>query len=221
MALKHWLNGIAAGMIPILTVQGMSLSASAVQQSDGLVQFDHLPSLVTQASEAKLTSQNDSYRITITLPADAGESLAAVAIEQQADSALTFDLNKTKAFFGTPDRQGAKLDLASVDQVEPHRIQINFAQPINPGSTITLALEPERIPRGSQTYQIGISALPSAANSQAEFLGYQQLITERSRDHEYPYTWSRDNIFPFYNETDHRVLFWDLPPEFDSRTHRR
>lgn len=183
----------------MLAAQSMLLSVQASQDGNGQNQVDR-PLLVEQPTQ-ELNNRRETYTFSIRLPDNAGDLMAGVLIEQpDRDQLLDFDLDKTEAFRGTPEQREA-IDLQSVEQIQPSQIQIRFAEPVNPGTAITIALKPQHVPTGSNTYQIRVSALPVATNT-AEFLGYQQVNTCRSR---------------YDNAGDRRVLFWDLPPEFDPR----
>lgn len=186
----------------ILVTGGLlTLPSQASQRLDGRVQFNQPPVLVEQPT-LELNSNRRAYTFSIQVPNNAGAAMIGILLEQSDDESLDFDLSQTEAFLlGPSANRAAELDLQSVEQIAPDQIQIRFAEPVNPGTTVTIALEPRHIPRGSNSYQIGVSALPVATNA-AEFLGYQQINTCRSR---------------YDEEIDRRVLFWDLPPEFDPR----
>lgn len=207
-------TGVAA---PLLILQATILPVRAIQTQQSATQVEPTSARLAQVPQ-KLTRRQDRYHVTLTLPSTSAIPLAAVRIEQSGnlEQPLTFDLDKTQAFNGSSAHLGEEIALQAVTQPEASQIQVTFARPVQPGETITITLKPERLPSSSQTYQFAISALSA---TQAEFLGYQQLSVERDR--QYPWAWNRDDVFPFYSETDHRVLFWDLPPEFDSRTRRR
>lgn len=218
------LTGLIALSLPIL-IQTVAIPAKAAQQSDGFVHFDRPPSLL-DVGAMRGRDRDGIYYFTLNVPADAGEALAGVVIHPQDQSdperELDFDLDETEVFLGTSRDPGVELELQTVDQTEaPSRIQIVFAQPVNPGTTVTVGLKPSRRPNHKHTYQFGVTAVPAAENSASVFLGDRQIRFEDNRYREYPFWWSRDDVFPFYNETDRRVLFWDLPPEFDPRLRRR
>lgn len=174
--------------------------AQARQRLNEPMQFDQPPVLVEQPT-LELNSHRRDYTFSIQVPNNAGAAMAGVLVEQFADESLDFDLSQTEAFLDSTKNRTAELDLQSVEQIAPNQIQIRFAEPVAPGTTITIALEPRHIPRGSNSYQIGVSAFSVATNA-AAFLGYQQVNTCRSR---------------YDEDGDRRVLFWDLPPEFDPR----
>lgn len=178
----------------------------ARQSLNEQMQFEQPPVLVEQPT-LELNNNHRSYRFSIQVPNNAGAVMAGVLLEQANGESLDFDLDQTEAFLSnlsanrTAELDLRQLDLQSVEQIAPDQIQIRFAEPVDPGTTVTIALEPQHIPRGSNSYQIGVSAFSVATNA-AEFLGYQQIKTCRSR---------------YDEDGDRRVLFWDLPPEFDLR----
>lgn len=199
MRLQSVLAGFTAG-VGVFLIQTV-LAAVASQGLDGQMQFAQPPVLVEQPT-LELNSNRRAYTFSIRVPNNAGAAMAGVLLEQADDESLDFDLGQTEAFLLGPSKnREAKLDLQSVEQIVPEQIQIRFAEPVTPGTTITIALEPRHIPKGSNSYQIEVSAFPVATHA-AAFLGYQQVNTCRSR---------------YDDEGDRRVLFWDLPPEFDPR----
>ncbi len=188
---------IFSGALTSLLLMQVPIDAQVPSQPS---QFEQLPILVEPSSQALLTSARQSYAISIQMPVDAGAALASVQI-QQPDSAarLNFDLSQTKAFQGTANRN-SPIPIQSVEQVKPDQIQINFAQPIQPGTAVTLLLKPQHLPTGRNQYPVVVSALPVGAAASSLELGQRQIETCRSR---------------YDGASDGRVLFWDLPPEFN------
>lgn len=218
------ITGLVIGLsLPIL-VQTVAIPTKAAQQRDGFGHFDQPPSLLDTGAMRNRNNEG-MYYLTLDLPSDAGESLAGVTVDPQnqsdPDRQLRFDLDETEAFLGTARDPGTSVELQTVEQIETSgSVQIVFAQPINPGTTVTIGLTPGRRPNYRHTYQFGVTAIPAAEQPSPAFLGYGQISFGDNRYREYPFWWSRDDVFPFYNETDRRVLFWDLPPQFDIRTRR-
>lgn len=218
------LKGLIAGVSFPLLLHSFVLSAQAIQLTDGSVQFDHPPTLQA-TSAAQSRSGSGMYYLTLSLPSNAGEALTAVIIAPQdlsnPERKLQFELDQTEAFLGTPQQPGTQLGLQQVELLESSAdIRVTFMQPIRPGTTVTIGLKPSHTPNRHRIYQFGVTAIPAAEIPSAVFLGYGQVNFQGDRYRDYPFWWNRDDIFPYYNETDHRVLFWDLPPEFDIRTRR-
>lgn len=129
----------------------------------------------------------------------------------------------------------ASSNSASSDATNSDAIQITFAQPIPPGTTFTIGLKPSQTPE-RRRYEFGVTAIPLAepdpapsptgepaqiALGQPEFLGTGEVSFRGQRYRDYPFWWRTDGLLSTWSEGDRRVLFWDLPPEFDPRLRRR
>jgi len=196
--LKHGLNLILG--VALISPTLAHLAASAEQ----IPQFNQPPLLVEPASPSLLTNARQTYPITINLPTDAGAAIASVQIWQpDPKQALDFDLSQTTAVqTAVQARQLSSLiPIQTVEQIDPKLIQINFVQPVQPGTTISILLKPQHVPTGNNHYPLMVSVLPVGSDTSTE-LGQQQLETCRSR---------------YDGQGDRRRLFWDLPPEFDPR----
>ncbi|MBW4465257.1 MAG: DUF2808 domain-containing protein [Pegethrix bostrychoides GSE-TBD4-15B] len=211
-ATPKFLRGLSCiGAALLISAQTPPLNAQLNAQSNesphSSAPFNHLPILVEPATARQLTSARQTYAIRIKLPADAGAALAAVQIRQpNPEQALSFDLSQTAAFqttfqaaFQGTTKLGDAVTIQAAEQLEPSQIQISFAQPLQPGTTLTLLLKPRHLPTGRNQYPLIISAVPVGAELGSE-LGQQQIETCRSR---------------YDPASDGRVLFWDLPPEFN------
>lgn len=195
----------------------------AAQLSDGSVSFDRPPLLVNTTAAQSRRTQAGMYYFTINLPVDAGASLSQIRIlPKSSDRRLSFDIDQTEAFFGDLAHPGTAIELQTVEvEEETNNLHITFAQPLPPNSTVTIGLQPSRTPNRRRTYQFDITAIPAAATPAPISIGNARFNFQGRRYRDYPFWWNPDDIFPFYNESDHRVLFWDLPPEFDIRLRQR
>ncbi len=216
---------------PSASAQPLLAQVQSVDQPSS--QFTNPPVLLSTSASASQRSQDGFYYFSIRLPETAGQSLAAVTIDPQTSrrSDITFDLDQTEAFVGTPDGNQAILTLRSVSRVEgSDAVQISFAQPIQPGTTVTVGLKPSQTPE-RRRYEFGVTAIPTASPSnsdpaasalgQPEFLGNGEVSFRGQRYRDYPFWWRNDGLLSTWSEGDHRVLFWDLPPEFDPRLRSR
>lgn len=208
LATPKLLRGLSCiGAALLILVQPLPLNAQLNPQLNeypqASAQFDHPPILVEPATARQLTSARQTYAIRIKLPANAEAALASVQIRQpNPEQALSFDLSQTAAFqtaLQGETKLGDAVTIQAAEQLEPSQIQISFAQPLQPGTTLTLLLLPRHLPTGRNQYPLIISAVPAGAELGSE-LGQQQIETCRSR---------------YDNAGDGRVLFWDLPPEFN------
>lgn len=154
-------------------------SATAGQFSDGRTFFDRSPSLVRSATSNLATRFSSTYTFTLTVPVDAGFPLQAVTITQKGDAEMVhFDVGKSVAFAGDRYRAGLSLPLASVGGIEPgndKQTTIVFDPPVQPGTTVTIALEVKRNPSTSGTYLFSVTAYPIGKKGIGSFLGLGRL----------------------------------------------
>lgn len=163
------------------TVPGvlLTLPATAGQFRDGRTFFDLPPSLIRATTSNPATHFSSTYKFTITVPADAGAPLQAVTITQ-ADVAevVRFDVGKSVAFTGKRYRVGTRLPLASTSEIEPEndkQTTIVFDPPVQPGTTVTIALKAKRNPSLSGVYLFGVTAYPVGKKGIGSFLGQGRL----------------------------------------------
>ncbi|MBG1267457.1 DUF2808 domain-containing protein [Nostoc sp. WHI] len=150
----------------------------AVQLRDGTVYFVQPPKLVS----ATTTYENVNvwgaiYYFTINVPENAGESLQKVTITQKEGAEnIRYDLNDTRAFVGTRDRQEFRLTLGAVtSDRKTQTVTVNFEPPLTPGQTVTIALRPLSNPSISGVYLLGVTAFPVGEKSHGQFLGFGRL----------------------------------------------
>lgn len=157
----------------------MLVPATAEQFSDGRTFFDHPPSLIRATTSNPATRFSSTYEFTLTIPASAGASLQAVTISQEsvADT-VRFDVGRTVAFAGNRYGVGDRLPLASTGGCESRnhkQTTIVFNPPVQPGTTVTIALEASRNPDTSGIYLFGVTAYPAGERGNGLFLGYGRL----------------------------------------------
>ncbi|QMS92354.1 DUF2808 domain-containing protein [Nostoc edaphicum CCNP1411] len=157
-------------------IGGVTLSVTeAVQLRDGLVYFVQPPTLVNATTTYKdVNVWGATYYFTINVPENAGESLQKVTIAQKEGSEnIRYNLNDTRAFFGTRDRKETQLKLGPVTNERKTRtVIVNFDPPVIPGQTITIALRPVNNPSFSGVYLLGVTAFPVGEKSHGQFLGF-------------------------------------------------
>lgn len=172
-----------AGLLGTTLAVALSIGATAevtqaVKLRDGTVYFVQPPELV--AATTTFNSVNEwgaTYYFTITLPEEAGEPLQRVTIKQQegADN-IRYRLKKSRAFEGTRHDKGTPIKLAEVTNDRDNRlIVVNFEQPIPPGKTITIGLQPVENPFSPGVYLFGVTAFPTGEKSHGQFIGYGRL----------------------------------------------
>jgi len=173
-----YINSIAASVSIVLGLVGATVSAEGAQFSDGRVYFDRPPSLVNATTTVnRLASNNAFYYFDLNVPSNAGEPLQRVTITQEGGSSfirqVEFEDDETRAFLGSRRRRGDEVAIASsVWDEETQTVTIEFASPIEPGTDVTVRLEPERNPRLNGVYLFGVTAFPAGENPQGQFLGF-------------------------------------------------
>ncbi len=181
------LGSLAIGMVIGIGLGG-DRPADSVQLSDGTVYFDHPPRLddvATTRDRAGIVGA--TYYFTLELPADAGEPLQQIEIQQQGGDTVrqrvAFDPADSFAFLGTRgDRtQALTFGNASFDD-DTRRLTLTFDPPVSPGTTLTIGIEPDRNPLSEGVYLFGVTAFPAGEASYGQFLGYGRLHFYRLND---------------------------------------
>ncbi|GET44282.1 DUF2808 domain-containing protein [Microseira wollei] len=161
-------------------------SAQAIRLADGTTYFANPPRLMGAVTTQKdANSWGARYDFTLAMPENAGESLQKVAIAQQQGTARPrFDLNRTEAFEGTPNRPAARLSLKEVT-IDPQTlgIKVIFDPPVPPGKTVTIRLYATRNPHVGGVYLYGVTAFPTGEKPHGQFLGFGRIqIYEGNND---------------------------------------
>ncbi len=170
----------------IATVSAICLSSigfvgQAAQLSGGRVYFDRPPSLVNVSTTVNTAgSARSIFYFSLDVPENAGEPLQTVVITQDTGTSplgeIDFDPDDIEAFSGSRRQRGEALTLGAVNWNESeHQLTISFDPPIEPGTDVTLRIEPRRNPRRSGVYLFGVTAFPAGEVPQGQFLGYGRL----------------------------------------------
>ena len=157
---------------------GIGLLPARALEIKGRTDFQRPPSdvdLISFYTQA-FDSQPDDY-FTLQLPADAGASLGGLIIEQTrgADRQFNFAVERTRAFLGRPRAEGAQVPLEARFDPARRRFSITFPQPVPPGSTLTVVLQPWNNPIQPDTYMYEVMAYPAGPNPTPASLGYGTL----------------------------------------------
>jgi len=150
----------------------------ADQLPNGKTTFDHAPRLVG-ASTTQLAAfvSGGTYEFTLTVPQDAGAPLQAVTISQAPNAQkVEFALNQSHAI-----ANGATVPLASIGGAGNEDITIAFAQPVQPGSTVTISLQAVQNPGTGGVYLFGVTAYPVGDQTHGLFLGYGRVTLFSNR----------------------------------------
>ncbi|MBD2447461.1 DUF2808 domain-containing protein [Nostoc sp. FACHB-152] len=153
------------------------LAANAVTLGSGTIAFEQPPRLVSASTPYNdASASNTTYYFTVEVPATTKESLQQVTFTQVSGiEKIEFNQNNTAAFLGTRDRRGEKLAVKSLSSNDNQNFTVNFAQPIQPGQTVTIALRTYRNPSNSGVYLFGVKAFPSGEQTVGQFLGVGRL----------------------------------------------
>lgn len=182
MRIRRGLGIVAAAWVLSGAVGGlMTSSVQAVQLSDGRVYFIQPPRLgrVTTTERTALAS-TAVYYFTIAIPADAGEPLQRVTVVQRdGDSSnrrILVNPRNVRAFAGDGEDRGTPLPLNDVTfDRDTQTVTLNFDPPIQPGTTVTIGIRPERNPYVGGVYLYGVTAFPAGATPYGQFLGYGRI----------------------------------------------
>ncbi len=155
-----------------------NLPAQAVQTSNGKVYFADPPQLVRT-----ITTQDDvyipfpEYDFTISIPADAGEPIEKVVIQQQLNynNYLDFEVQPTRVYWGANYHSPSSSPSQVTYDPDHQALVIRFKPPLAPGQTVTLGLFPVQNPGVPGIYLFGITAYPPGPRVHGQFLGYGRL----------------------------------------------
>jgi Protein of unknown function (DUF2808) len=164
--------------LPAILSQGMPQTAQ-VKLNNGQTYFSTSPRLTRSAASEKGAYAPSTYEFTLAVPADAGQPLKAVTIAQAENAeTIRFDVPNSKAFAGNRYAAGPVIPLASIGGSQPANskaVTIVFDQPVQPGSTVTVALEAKANPTFGGIYEFGVTAFPGGENGTGLFLGFGRL----------------------------------------------
>lgn len=151
---------------------------SSIEQA-GRTFFSHPPLLMRVAAPQTGAETPSTYEFTLTVPKDAGQPLKAVTIAQATNvETVKFDVSNSKAFVGDRLTARSQIPLASVggeQPANPGEATIVFAQPVQPGDTVTVALAVQQNPQWGGVYEFGVTAYPDGNNGLGQFLGYGRI----------------------------------------------
>lgn len=183
MRFSMWIGAVTAlslGILSITSTGEFNDSAAQAVELNGQTYFAHPPSLdsATTTNNSVLVS-NSTYYFTLTVPEDAGEPLGQVVIHQQdGDSSarlVRYDTEDTRAFIGTRRDRGEAVPVQTTFDRDTQTVTVTFEQPIEPGTVVTIGLDPDRNPRLGGVYLFGVTAYPDGESAYGQFLGYGRL----------------------------------------------
>lgn len=172
-----------------LTIAGLGiLLASSIDATSFKSPWSHSNSgLATNsvlASNSSAPGENACY-LTVAIPENAGQSLSKLSFTQEFSNEDTlpiqFDLAKTTAFVGTPEAMGNPVGAVNTALDETLTLWVEFDPSVAPGTTFTVALEPEQ-PLASERYEFVITAYPDSEEPIPQFLGDVTLGVNSNND---------------------------------------
>lgn len=154
---------------------GFLLSQPATALDNRQIAFDSSPRLTrTAVATYPGIGALAQYHFTIAVPESAGKPLQAVTITQQENlEQIGFDLSQSKAFAGDRFSGGSTVPIASIGgskSSDSNEVTVTFDPPIQPGSTVTIALRGKR-PTWGGIYLFGVTAFPVGENTHGLYLG--------------------------------------------------
>lgn len=157
----------------------------AVELSDGTIHFVRPPSLLDSTTTTNTVLARSTYYFTIAVPETAGEPLERIQVDQQNGENFTrrveFETDESEAFIGTFRDRGTEIPIRETQyDPETQSVAVVFAEPVPPGTVVTIALRPERNPRQDGVYLFGVTAFPPGERGQGQFLGYGRFHFYRS-----------------------------------------
>ncbi len=125
-----------------------------------------------------------TYYFTILVPENAGEPLQRVTIAQvEGVDDIRYQLEETSAFEGASGNKGQRLALGEVTaNRETRTVSVTLSQPVPPGKTVTIGLNPVRNPFDDGIYLFGVTAFPAGEKAHGLYLGVGRLQFYRGRD---------------------------------------
>lgn len=161
-----------------------SQPVTAVVFPDGTVAFDRPPNLERIRTTRNQTSvRRAAYYFEIDMPAEAGEPLQRLTLEQRSQQLIRFDLSQTQATVTTAEGDRT-LPIASAQRnPDTDEIEVEFAEAAPPDSQVSVRLLAQRNPRWGGVYQFGVTAFPEGETVRSQFIGYGRLsFYEPDRD---------------------------------------
>ncbi len=154
-------------------------AAAKAGQFEGQSYFDHSPQLIRSATSNRAAHTPATYEFTIRVPKDAGAALQTVKVVQEKGlDNVHFVIANSSAFLGDSLAGGSPISLAAVGGEMPRDVSeatVTFNPPIQPGETVTVALDAQLNPFNGGIYLFGVTAYPEGNQSAGLFLGFGRI----------------------------------------------
>jgi len=170
-----WLGISLTGLLAFAVAAAPACRALELR---GSTYFVKPPWKVTLVSYTTTTSDPwPEYYFTINLSPAAGASLGRLTIQQTrgVDAQFPFSVERTRAFLGTPRREGRRLPVAATFNEAERLFTVDFPEPVAPGESITVVLKPWANPIAADTYMFQVTAWPSGPDPVASPVGFGTL----------------------------------------------
>jgi len=152
--------------------------ARGIEFPDGSTFFDSAPRYLDAEATFNDTGVfGAKYYFTIDLPADAGEPIGRILINQrQGFDDIRYLLDRTTAFIGTPNEQGETLEIDEVTIDEEEKtITVDLATPVPPGNRLTVGVFPRNNPRFGGNYRFGVTVFPAGSRNRGLYIGSRAI----------------------------------------------
>lgn len=171
---RQWASTVLIALLPTALLHE---SAIAVHLSNGQVFFDYPPFLIKATTTFPATKFGGStYKFTLSVPENAGESLQKVTFDQKGNADLIdFERHQNSTIKVALHHLSTKSKASISQDPKTKTVTVVLDPPVPPGSTVTIRLLPERNPFIAGYYLFKVTAFPTGDNSYGQFLGYGRL----------------------------------------------
>jgi hypothetical protein len=169
-----------AGLICLFVLAPIALGSTQATAEMNQEQrgFDSPPQIVQSNVTVRSPLQSSIYRLVITVPANAVESLQALTLRQRVNQErLDFDRSGVRATLGNEFNEADQIPLARVggEESTENEVIVAFDRPIQPGQTVTIEIPITHNPRNGGNYQLEVKAFPQGPDSDGLVLGTEAL----------------------------------------------
>lgn len=175
---NHFVSKAGLMSLFLLAPIAMGSVQAAEEMNQGQGGFDSSPQIINSEVNIRSPLQSSIYRLVITVPANAVESLQAVTLTQKTNQErLDFDRNGIRAALGNEFNDIAQIPLTRIGGQEPseNEVIVAFDRPIQPGQTVTIEIPITHNPRNGGNYQLEVTAFPKGPESDGFVLGTESI----------------------------------------------
>ncbi len=185
--LKKGLFGVGILMLGILLPNTLSnIPASAIELYDKSISWKKAPRLVKATVNHNEPKVRAAYQFTIEVPLEAHKSIRSVKIAQKPNNEeINFDLDRTRVFESNSSTDTSEVSIVSVignKPVNSNEVEVVFASPLKPGSTVTIELIAKHNPLYGGVYLFDVIAFIEGKNNFSLNLGSARLHFNEAGD---------------------------------------